>query len=413
VDDATARLRTVPWPALRGLAPALEAPLAAILAGTPAERVLDRFLRARRDLSREARAAVAEALFGVGLWRRRLAWHAGADASPRLLLASLVRDLAGVADAEELAGLAPGTLAARRRPPDALAVRWSFPDWLAEILVREAGAEAPRLADALDRPGPVCLRANLLRTSRDALAERLLRDGVATRPGRLAPASLVVESARPNLLALAAFREGLLEVQDEASQLVAALVGARPGDAVLDACAGAGGKTLALAADVGRSGRVHAVDPDAERLARLRVRAARAGVGEIVAVEGAKAPAELRVDRALVDAPCSELGALRRGPDLRWRLEPAAFAPLPALQLGILEAAAARVRAGGRLVYATCTFRREEDEEVAAAFEAAHPQWRRIAPAADGAVVTPGGFVRTWPHRDGADGFFAAVWQRA
>jgi 16S rRNA (cytosine967-C5)-methyltransferase len=410
VAAATDRLGEVPWSALRGLAPALDAPLAEILSGSPAERVLDRFLRSRRDLGREARAAVAEALFGVGLWRRRLAWHAGPAAGPRLLLGALLRDLAGVEGADAILGLPPGSLPPPRPPPPGLADLFSVPDWLAEAVAREAGPDAERLADALDRPGPIALRTNLLRTTPASLAARLRDEGVATRPGRLAPACLLVESPRPNLLTLPSFREGLFEVQDEASQLVAALVGARPGDSVLDACAGAGGKTLALAAAVGGSGRVHAADPDEGRLARLRVRAARAGACGLVEVHGAAAPPDLLVDGALVDAPCSELGALRRGPDLRWRIDPASFAALPALQLEILEAAAAHVRPGGRLVYATCTFRREEDEEIALRFERAHPAWRRAAAAVDPSVVTAEGFVRTWPHRDGSDAFFASIW---
>jgi 16S rRNA (cytosine967-C5)-methyltransferase len=412
VEDAPARLSSIPWAALAGLGPALDAPLAEVLAGAPAERVLDRLLRSRRDLGREARAAVAEAVFGVGLWRRRLRWHAGADASPRLLLAALLRDLAGVPRAEELAGLDPGALPPPRPPPEDLADRWSLPGWLAAILAAEAGDAAPALAAALALPGPVCLRANLLRTTRDALAARLRGEGVETRPGAHAPACLVALSPRPNLLALPAYREGLAEVQDEASQLVAALVGARPGESVLDACAGAGGKSLALAADVGPGGRVHAADRDEARLARLRVRAARAGAAGIVEVHGAEPPSDLAVDRALVDAPCSELGALRRGPDLRWRLDPGAFAALPSLQGSILAGAARRVRPGGRLVYATCTFRREEDEEVARAFEAGHPGWTRVRPEVPPGLSTPEGFVRTWPHRGGLDGFFAAAWER-
>jgi len=412
VEAAENRLRGIPWRALEGLAPALDGPLAEVLAGAPAERVLDRFLRSRRDLASEARAAVAEAVFGVGLWRRRLRWHAGHGASPRLLLAALLRDLGGEPAAEAVAGLPPGSLPPARAGPRALADRWSLPDWLAEVLAREAGERAGDLAAALALPGPICLRVNRLRTDRAALAARLRGEGLPTSPGRLAPACLVALSRRPNLLGLPAFREGLFEVQDEASQLVAALVGARPGESVLDACAGAGGKSLALAADVGPGGRVHATDPDPERLARLRTRARRAGAARIATVHGAEPAADLRVDRALVDAPCSELGALRRGPDLRWRIDPASFAALPALQRSILAGAAGHVRPGGRLVYATCTFRREEDEEVALAFEQDHPGWRRLRPEADPALVTGEGFLRTWPHRDGADGFFAATWER-
>jgi 16S rRNA (cytosine967-C5)-methyltransferase len=374
--------------------------------------VLDRLLRARPGLGREARAAVAEAVFGVGLWRRRLAWHAGGDAPPRLLLAALVRDLGGEPDAEAILGLPAGGLPPARGAPGSTADRWSLPDWLAEVLARAAGDEAEALAAALALPGPICLRANLLRTDRERLAERLRGEGVSTRPGLLAPACLVSLSPRPNLLALPAFRGGLLEVQDEASQLVAAVVGARPGESVLDACAGAGGKTLALAAEVGAGGRVHAVDPDPGRLARLRARARRAGAEGIVAVHGPGGPPGPIVDRALVDAPCSELGALRRGPDLRWRIDPASFAALPALQRSILADAAAHVRPGGRLVYATCTFRREEDEEVALAFERDHPGFARQRPQTEASTVTPEGFLRTWPHRHGTDGFFAAVWKR-
>jgi 16S rRNA (cytosine967-C5)-methyltransferase len=413
MPEAILRLREVPWAALAGLAPALERAIAEVLAGTAAERVLDRLLRAHRGLGAEGRAAMAEAVFGVGLWRRRLAAHLGnADAPPRLLLASLLRDLGGVAasDAERLAGVAPGALPPLRPPPAALADRASLPDWLAAILVAEAGEDAGPLADALNLPAPVCLRVNPLRVSRDALAARLAAEGVPTRPGRFAPGALVVTTPRPNLYGAPSFREGWFEVQDEASQLVATLVGARPGDAVLDLCAGAGGKTLALAGAVGPGGTVHAADPDADALGRLRVRAARAGAGSLVVLHGAAPPASLIVDAALVDAPCSALGPLRRGPDLRWRLDPATFAALPALQGELLARAARHVRPGGRLVYATCTFRREENEDVALRFERDHPFFRRVLLDLDPAVVTRDGFLRTWPHGGGLDGFFAAVY---
>jgi len=415
--SAEARVAQVPWDALAGLAAALDAPLAEILAGAAAERVLDRLLRRLAPLSRPARAAVAEAVFGVSLWRRRLQAQVGAaDPPPRLLLGALLRDLGGRADWAALSSLPAEALPPPPPPPAGLAERWSLPDWLAEELRRAAGDEAPALADALDRPGPICLRVNRLRTTPEDLAARLAAEGVATAPGRLVPGCLLVApvpGARPNVYGLGAFQEGLFEVQDEGSQLLGLVVEARGGEVVLDACAGAGGKTLLLAGAVGPAGRVHAADPDAARLERLRARAARAGASGIVALEGAAVPPELRVDRALVDAPCSELGALRRGPDVRWRLDPASFAALPALQLAILEGAAGRVRRGGRLVYATCTFRREEDEAVAEAFEQAHPEYRRVRPAAAPAeTVTPDGFVRTWPHRHGTDGFFAAAWER-
>ncbi len=374
--------------------------------------MLDRFLRAHRDLDRDGRRAVAEATFGVGLWRRRLRWHAGPTAGPRLLLAALLRDLAGRAEAERLVGLPPGSLPSTRPAPEPLAERWSFPDWLAAELASAAGAdEAAALAEALCLPAPVALRANSARVGRDALAERLRAEGIDTRTGALAPHALLVQSERPNLFGSAAWRDGLFEVQDEGSQLLAAIVGSRRGEEVLDLCAGAGGKTLALAADVGREGRVHAADPDGDRLRRLHDRTGRAGAAN-VSVHGATPPTGLAVDRVLVDAPCSELGTLRRGPDLRWRLDPASLRDLPKLQLALCERATAHVRPGGTLVYATCTFRREEDEEVALAFEVRNPAFERVRPAAPTDCVTPDGFLRTWPHRQGCDAFFAAAWER-
>jgi 16S rRNA (cytosine967-C5)-methyltransferase len=404
------RLRAVPWHRLTGLAPALDVPLAEILAGAPAERVLDRVLRAHRSLDGDGRRAVAEALFGVGLWRRRLRWHAGEAAPARLLLAALLRDLAGRDDAERIVGLEPGRLPPLRAAPSGLADRWSLPDWLAAELIAAVGlAEAPALADALCLPAPVALRANAALGDRGDLSGRLEREGIEVTDGALAPHALVVKSPRPNLFGSQAWREGRFEVQDEGSQLLASLVGARPGEAVLDLCAGAGGKTLALSADVGPTGLIHATDPDGDRLRRLRDRCARTGAAN-VRVHGAAPPAALLVDRVLVDAPCSELGTLRRGPDLRWRIDPASFTPLPALQLALCELAAATLRPGGRIVYATCTFRRAEDEEVALGFEARHPEFERQVPAAPADCVTPDGFSRSWPHRHGCDGFFAAVW---
>ncbi len=427
------RIGGVPWESLAGLGPALDEPLSEVLSGAAAERVLDRLLRRLGRLDAPAREAVAEAVFGVALWRRRLRFQLGLpDAAPRLLLASLVRDLGGRAAAAELVSLQPEALPPSRPAPVDLADRYSLPDWLAAELERAAGGKAAALADALDRPGPACLRPNLLRTTPEELAERLLGEGVSTSPGRLVPSSRIA-AGRLNVYGLAAHREGLFEVQDEGSQLLGALVEAAPGETILDACAGAGGKSLLLAAAVGAAGRVHATDPDAGRLARLRTRAARAGAAGIISTTGIPPPPLQRswgggwgvgragegeaetsftVDRVLVDAPCSELGALRRGPDIRWRVDPTTFGAFPAVQRAILDAAAGHVRQGGRLVYATCTFRAEENEEVAIGFERAHPAFRRIQPTPAGHALTQEGFVRTWPHVHGTDGFFAAVWER-
>jgi 16S rRNA (cytosine967-C5)-methyltransferase len=398
------RLQAMPWEALEGLVETALPAIARVLEGAAAEREIDALLRAHRTLDTRQRAAVVEAIFGVGLWRRRLAVHAGSN-EPRTLLFALVRDLGGVDEekAANLVGLACA-LPARVPPPARLAERWSYPEWIEAILLRESGEDAEALAAAMCAPGPICLRANALRTTREALALALQAEGVTTRPGRFSPDALIVTSERPNLLALAAYREGHFEVHDEASQLVARIVATRPGETVLDFCAGAGGKTLALAAAMRGEGRLAAWDPDGERLRRLEARARRAGA--TVEIDR-----DVEADAVLVDAPCSELGTLRRGPDLRFRLREEDALRFPSTQHEILEAALRRVRRGGRLVYATCTIRREENENVALAFEKAHPELKRAHLELPSELIREG-FLRTWPHLHDMDGFFAAAWRR-
>ena len=193
------------------------------------------------------------------------------------------------------------------------------------------------------------------------------------------------------LFGVQAWREGLFGPQDEGSQLLGLLVGAEEGETVLDLCAGAGGKSLLLAT---RRAHVRAYDVQPDRLERLRTRAVRAHAEAYIEI--VERPRE--ASRVLVDAPCSELGILRRGPDARWRIDPAVLASLPAVQRELLEVAAPLARK--RLVYGTCTVSRAENEDVAAAFECDHPEFRRVQT------------FRSLPHIEGTDGFFAAVWDR-
>ena len=388
---AVERLQEVPWDALR-VEVALPA-IARALEGFPVEREVDRALRANRDLTQDQRRAAVEAIFGVALWRRRLAWETGtAGASdPATLLASLLRDLAGVPESRALSLTGLAVAPPRQAPPLRLADRWSLPDWLEAHLLSELGHDAADFCAAVAVPGPVCLRANRLLCTRDALASRLADEGISTAMGSRAPDALRVTTPRPNLFGTHAWREGLFEPQDEGSQLLGLLVGAQPGETVLDLCAGAGGKSLLLAA---QGARVLAYDVDRQRLDRLRARAARArAAGHIEVLDRPRA-----ADRVLVDAPCSELGILRRCPDARWRIDPATLASLPRLQRQLLELAAPLARK--RLVYATCTVNRAENEEVATTFERASPDFRRSTT------------FWTLPHLDGTDGFFAAVWER-
>ena len=391
-----ARLADIPWSALRaGLAlPAI----ARVLEGAAAEREVDRALRSNRGLSGDERSAAVEAIFGVALWRRRLAWHAGlgeavnSGACSALLLTCLLRDLAAVPEPQAcaLTGLAAPP-PPQRPAPTRLADRWSLPDWLEAHLQRELPHGADAFCAAISVPGPVCLRANRLLCTRDELEARLRDEGIATRPGLRSPDALIVETRNANLFGAQAWRDGLFEPQDEGSQLLGQLVEAQPGDTVLDLCAGAGGKSLLLAA---QGATVFAHDVDRGRLSRLKTRALRAHAEQIEIVR-----APLPAERVLVDAPCSELGTLRRGPDARWRISPDALTAHPPIQIELLETAARC--AHRRIVYATCTVNRAENDDVAAHFESAHPEFRRA-----------GETLRLLPHTDGTDGFFAAAWDR-
>jgi 16S rRNA (cytosine967-C5)-methyltransferase len=404
------RLEGVEWGAAAPFAvPTLAALARVLLDGRPAERELDALLRSCRDASAPARRALAESLLGVSLWRRRLAWHAGSETPSALWSCFLV---AAGCPPEAAARLAGPTAPLILRPdaPTDLATSWSAPDWLAETLASELGQNgAADFLRAVSLPGPVTLRTNTLRTTRVDLARSLTDEGRTVQPTPFARDGLFVLSTRPNLYGLAASRGSLFEVQDEGSQLLGELLDAQPGDAVLDLCAGAGGKTLQPACHVGPRGTVHAFDVELERLSRLQHRAARAGAHQ-VRVHRGQLPPGLRADRVLVDAPCSELGALRRGPDARFRMDPATFARWPTLQLELLERGAAHLRPGGRLVYATCTLRREENEDVARAFEARQPGFRRQLPAW-AAPFEHRGFFRALPQQHGTDGFFAAVYE--
>jgi 16S rRNA (cytosine967-C5)-methyltransferase len=302
----------------------------------------------------------------------------------------------------------------------------SLPDWLAERLVAERGAdEADRLAAALGERAPMTVRANTLRNPREELIAELAREGIAAHAGALAAAAVHIDT-RTNLFATAAFKAGRFEAQDEGSQLIAELVAPPPRSRVVDYCAGAGGKTLALAAEMASAGRITACDVDRRKLAELKKRARRAGASNIESVEldaeGFAPPLrslERGAARVLVDAPCSGIGSLRRNPEARWRLDPADLRRMPELQLTIARRALDLVAPNGRLVYATCTLLRAENQEVVERLLADNRDLTLVAPkeiwgAARAAPLTDptGSFMELLPHRHGTDGFFAAVLRR-
>jgi 16S rRNA (cytosine967-C5)-methyltransferase len=393
----------------------------------PADRALSDYFRAHRSLGPRDRTFVADTVFGVLRRKRSLEAAAGSSDPGALLVAALARvhglsarSLAGVLDADELALLASAkSLRIESLPP---AVQVDLPDWLWERLVAEQGEnEAKRIAHALLSPAPLDLRVNLARIDREEALAQLASEGIEGQPTRYSPAGIRL-AGNPAINASPLFKEGLVEVQDEGSQLLAYLLAPRRGEMVVDFCAGAGGKTLAAAMLMRGTGRLYAMDVSVKRLSALAPRAARAGVSNVhpVALSNENDVRAKRlagkIDRVLVDAPCSGMGTLRRNPDLKWRHGPEAVTELAAKQLRILESAARLVKAGGRLVYATCSIVREENDEIAERFAGAHPEFVPLACgellAAQRIPLETGERLRLWPHRHQTDGFFAAAFER-
>jgi len=341
-------------------------------------------------------------------------------------------------DWNAVAGIDDAIAGERKRVPR-MALAASLPDWLAQRLADDWGDEAEALALALNQRAPMTVRANLLVGDRDALAAELGRAQLTTKPGAWCSTALHVES-RTNLFGLEAFKRGAMEAQDEGSQLLADLAiadgrglpptvsaaegrrGSIAAKLVVDLCAGAGGKTLAIAARLGNRGRIIAADIDAHKLEELRRRARRAGVSSAqpLHLEGGQWPPALdalrgKADVVFVDAPCSGIGALRRNPEARWRLREADLAMFAARQKAILDNARALLAPGGRLVYATCTLLAVENADVVESVIG--PELIRVpltevlgdraAALGDGS----GAFVVA-PHRHGTDGFFAQVMRR-
>lgn len=313
-------------------------------------------------------------------------------------------------------------IAAERNVAHRIGLAHSLPDWLAARLVGDWGDEADALAGALNQRAPMTVRANTLVATRDALAAELASENLHTEPGRWSDTALIVTS-RTNLFASAAFKRGAMEAQDEGSQLLAELAVAGPsssepdprrraGGVIVDYCAGAGGKTLALAARLGNRGRILATDIDTGKLEELRRRARRAGVSNMQAmtIDDRQLDATRgKADVVFVDAPCSGIGALRRNPEARWRLRESDIAVFAAKQREIMAAALQLAAPGARIIYATCSLLSEENERVAETLAADPvPLSDVLGPQRAEALTRSGAFTVT-PHRHGTDGFYARV----
>ncbi|MDK9724569.1 MAG: RsmB/NOP family class I SAM-dependent RNA methyltransferase [Sterolibacteriaceae bacterium MAG5] len=393
----------------------------------PADAVLSAFFRAKRSGSRE-RAFIAETAYAVLRRRRSLLKLAGAGANPgQLVLAALVRhqgvnlrQLEEALDKDEMAWVL--ALKARPEPQLTLAEQADFPDWLAERLAaRMTEAELLMLARSLNQPAPLDLRVNEFKAKREDVLVQLAADGLEAEPCRYAPMGIRLKT-KPALSRHPLYLDGRIEVQDEGSQLLGYLLAPKRGEMVVDFCAGAGGKTLLLGALMRSTGRLYAFDVSDKRLAKLKPRVARSGLSNVhpaaIAGENDQRVKRLagKIDRVLVDAPCSGLGTLRRNPDLKWRQTPEAVAELTRKQADILAGAARLVKPGGRLVYATCSILAEENEGIVDAFLAAHPEFHRLSAtevlAKQGIALDCGEDLRLLPQQHGTDGFYAAVLER-
>lgn len=376
--------------------------LDAVLAGAPAERELTRWARASRFAGSKDRAAVRDVVYD-GLRRRRsLGWLGGGDTGRAVVLAGQATagaelDALFTGEGFDPAPVTPAERAALARDLDAApeGVRLDYPDPLRDDLAASLGDDFEPVLRAMQERAPVDLRVNTLKTTPAAATVVLARDGVQVAPQPLARAALRVLENPRLVSASRAYTQGMVELQDVSSQLVVEAAGVRPGMTVLDYCAGGGGKTLALAAAMQGEGRLMAWDANPRRMADLPERARRAGATVRILTDAERAALRPICDLVLVDAPCSGTGAWRRKPDSKWRLTVPLLASFPPLQDGILDAAAAKVRPGGALVYATCSLLLRENEARARAFLERHPGW------------TPESARRLSPL-DGGDGFFFA-----
>lgn len=411
----------------------------------PADAVMSAYFRARRYIGSKDRSAVAQTAYAILRRHARLGWwleRSGHPATPRarVLANAILADARPAAEVKAMFSggkFAPDALAPEEaklaneldthtldhpRMPEA--VRVECPPW-AEAPMRAAlgdrfAAEMEVLLDA----APLDLRVNPVKANRESAIKALSRAQIVATPTQWSPWGLRVQG-RPPLAAVAAFKDGLVEIQDEGSQLVALAVAPKPGHQVVDFCAGAGGKTLALAALMQNKGRVVACDVLAGRLKRAADRFRRAGLHNIEAhpLTSERDPwvkrHKRKFDRVLVDAPCSGTGTWRRNPDSRWRHLGPGLDELVPLQANILDSAARLVKPGGRLVYATCSLLPEENESQVAAFLETHPDFT-VKPIAEvwaeenaGPSPVDGPYLRLTPGRHDTDGFFAAVMVRA
>jgi 16S rRNA (cytosine967-C5)-methyltransferase len=398
---------------------------------SPADGVVSDFFREHRELGSRERHTLAETTYKVLRQRslyQHLAQSGKGEMERRLALLAWQGNegfLRAALSEQEQQWLEKIRQVDVNALPEKL--RHNLPDWLAEPLHQALGDEFWPLVDSLNESAALDLRVNTFKAKRDEVQAALAKAGIDAQPTPYSPWGLRIQG-KPALNKLELFTQGQVEVQDEGSQLLALMTDAKRGEMVVDFCAGAGGKTLALGASMRNTGRLYAFDTSGHRLASLKPRLARSGLSNVYPVQIAHERDDRikrlagKIDRVLVDAPCSGLGTLRRNPDMKWRQSPQAIAEMKDKQAAILASASRLVKPGGRLVYATCSLLEDENEAIARAFGESHGREFKPLAAADlldkahvGAPQTlvRDEFLRLWPHRHQTDGFFAAAWERS
>lgn len=400
----------------------------------PADSIVSRYFKEHRNLGPRERATLAETVYSVlrskplfehlarsgsGARERRLA-ILGFHGAPDFLRSALNdQEKKWLDDCDKV------------KDEDLMEqYRHNLPDWLAKALKEQVGDDFWPLVKSLNENAGLDLRVNVHKAKRADVQKALAGEGIKSEPTPYSPWGLRIQG-KPALNKLKAFMDGDFEVQDEGSQLLALLLDAKRGEMVTDFCAGAGGKTLAIGATMRSTGRLYAFDTSAHRLDALKPRLARSGLSNVhpaaIAHERDERVKRLagKMDRVLVDAPCTGLGTLRRNPDLKWRQSAEGVTEMAQIQSAILQSAARLIKPGGRLVYATCSLLPQENESIAQAFGAVNTDFVPLDAAAilsemkvaNASALCSGGlsnslYLRLWPHQHHTDGFFAAVWQR-
>lgn len=394
---------------------------------SPADGCLSRYFREHPKLGSRERGVIAEAIYSV--LRQRLFYtdfaEAGSGATIRRLALLGLADTIGM---DALPGLSEAELSWLGRVIQidrnllSIPLRTNLPPWLLNAWIAQYGQEQTlALAEALNQAAPLDLRVNTIKATREQVMAELALAPIACTPTPFAPQCLRVLK-KPALQNLPLFKSGAIEVQDEGSQLLTHIVGAKRGELVVDFCAGAGGKTLALGALMRNTGRLYAFDISEKRLTKLKPRLARSGLSNVHPVLIAhEKDAKIKrmagkADRVLVDAPCSGMGTLRRNPDVKWRQNETDIAQLNEKQNAILDSAARLLKIGGRLVYATCSLLEQENEAVVKQFLSTHPGFTlipmNVVLGEQKIDLVMDDYLKLMPHIHQTDGFFAAVLER-